>query len=442
MEGLSSLFRRQERSGLLHEVKVARGAPMISHLFFTDDSFFFFKATHSEATLVKHVLTVYGKASGQVVNFNKSSISFSANVSEANVRQLCELLEVNATTNHGAYLGLPSFIGKKKKEVFQYIRDRVWKRLQGWSSKILSRAGKEILLKTVALAMPNYAMSVYLLPKDLCRELEGIMNSYWWRNNHRGGKGINWLKWEYLCNPKWHSGLGFKQLYSFNIALLGKQLWNILTRPDSLMAKVLKSRYFPRNSVFQASLGHNLSFVWRSILAAKDVVVQGCRMQVGSGHNISIGHDPWLPDSTNGFVSTNLNEELAAATVSCLMMPNQRIWNYEVVSDLFNARDKELILQIPLSSRRDNDAWYWQANPRGCYMVRSYYKLLNPIVPDSFSGVWRKLWRLNVPSKVKNFIWRAAKNVLPIAASLLTRRVDITQYVLRVTQMKKLLCML
>ena len=167
---------------------------MISHLFFADDSFFFFRATHNEALLVKNMLSLYGKASGQVVNFSKSSISFSANISEPKVQQICELLEVNATIDHGAYLGLPSFIGRKKKEVFQYIRDMVWKRLQGWSSKILSRAGKEILLKTVALAMPNYAMSVYILPKDLCRELEGIMNSYWWRHNHRGGKCINWLK--------------------------------------------------------------------------------------------------------------------------------------------------------------------------------------------------------------------------------------------------------
>ncbi|KAH9670971.1 reverse transcriptase domain-containing protein [Citrus sinensis] len=424
-EGLSSLFRSQERSGLLHGVKVARGAPMISHLFFADDSFLFFKATHNEAALVKQVLTVYGKAAGQVVNFSKSSISFSANVSEANVWQLCELLEVNATTNHGAYLGLSSYIGRKKKEVFHYIRDRVWKRLQGWSAKMLSRAGKEILLKTVALAMPNYAISVYLLPKDLCRELEGMMNSYWWRNNHSSGKGINWMKWKYLCNPKGHGGLRFKQLHSFNIALLRKQVWHILTRPESLMSKVLKARYFPRTSVLKASLGHNPSFVWRSMLAAKDVVVQGSRLQVGSGHNISIGNDPWLPDITDGFISTELNEELAAAPVDCLMVPNQRIWDFDVVSDLFNARDKELILQIPLSSRRDNDAWYWQANPRGCYTVRSCYKLLNPITSDSFAGVWRKLWRLNVPSKIKNFIWRAAKNVLPTAVNLLSRRVDI-----------------
>ena len=43
-EGLSSLIRRQENVGLIHGVKVARGAPMVSHLFFADDAFLFFRA--------------------------------------------------------------------------------------------------------------------------------------------------------------------------------------------------------------------------------------------------------------------------------------------------------------------------------------------------------------------------------------------------------------
>lgn len=136
------------------------------------------------------------------------------------------------------------------------------------------------------------------------------MNSFWWRSNRNGGKGINLVKWEYLCKPNGCGGLGFKQLHFFNISMLGKQLWKLLTIPDSLMAKVLKARYYLRTSVLRASLGHNPSYVWRSILATKDGVIQGSRLQVGSGHKISISKDPWLPGPNDGFVSSNLNEEL------------------------------------------------------------------------------------------------------------------------------------
>lgn len=120
---------------------------------------------------------------------------------------------------------------------------------------MLSRAGKEILLKTVAFAMPNYAMSIYLLPKELCKELEVMMNSFWWRSNHSGGKGINWVKWEYLCKPKGCGGLGFKQLHFFNIAMLGKQLWKLLTCSDSLVAKILKSSLLSTNFCCSSFVG-------------------------------------------------------------------------------------------------------------------------------------------------------------------------------------------
>ena len=239
-------------------------------------------------------------------------------------RQVCDVIAVNTTTNHGAYLGLPSYIGRKKKEVFRHIRDRLWQRLQSWSTRMLSRVGNEILLKTMALTMPNYAMSIYLLPKDMCRELEVMMNSFWWRSNRSGGKGINWLKWENLCKLKGCGGLGFKQLHLFNITMLGKQLWKLLTCPDSLVAKIIKARYYLRTSVLQASVGHNLNYMWRSILVAKDVVIQESRLQVGCRHTISISKDPWLPDLNDGFVSFNLNAELATTLVSSLMVSNQQ----------------------------------------------------------------------------------------------------------------------
>lgn len=82
-ECLSSLIKRHERLGLLHGVKVARRAPVVSHLFFADDSFLFFRTNQTEASTIKQILAIYGGASGQLVNFTKSFISFSANVHDS-----------------------------------------------------------------------------------------------------------------------------------------------------------------------------------------------------------------------------------------------------------------------------------------------------------------------------------------------------------------------
>lgn len=91
----------------------------------------------------------------------------------------------------------------------------------------------------------------------------------------------------------------------------------------------------------------------------------------------------------------------------------------------FHSRDKELILQIPLSYRREADMWYWLHDPCGVYSVRSCYKLLTHRDNDSSTSIWRSLWKLELPNKVRNFLWQAATNVLPSAVNLVNRRVVI-----------------
>ncbi|KAH9786019.1 reverse transcriptase domain-containing protein [Citrus sinensis] len=425
-EGLSSLIRNRERAGLIHGVKVARRAPAVSHLFFADDCFLFFKAQHNEARIMKSILAVYGAASGQKVNLNKSSISFSANMGEESIRQVCGILEVPATNNHGTYLGLPSQIGKKKSVVFNFIKEKVWQQLQGWSQKFLSRAGKEIMLKTVAQAGPNYAMNIYLLPLDLCNDLEIMMNSYWWGSTRTGGKGIHWLRWDKMCKSKSVGGIGFKRIHDFNIAMLGKQCWRLMTNPLSLVARILKARYYPKVSLVNASVGFNPSYTWRSIMAAKDVVVNGSRIRIGNGQQVQLSKDPWLPDANNGFITSELDESLATATVDSLMVPGQRRWDYDLIADVFNSRDAALILQVPLSVRQDDDCWYWLADPKGQFTVRSCYNLLNSEANVTSSRVWKRLWGLEVPGKVKHFFWCALMNVLPTVDNLRPRKVEVS----------------
>ena len=112
---MSSLIQAKEQ---IHGCKVARGAPTISHLFFADDCFIYFTANEHETRVVKQILGEYGIASGQRVNFTKSSISFSHNVDVGKKELICSLLGVGGTSDHGLYLGTPSFVGRSK---FRYL---------------------------------------------------------------------------------------------------------------------------------------------------------------------------------------------------------------------------------------------------------------------------------------------------------------------------------
>ena len=88
-------------------------------------------------------------------------------------------LGVEEIRSYEKYLGLPSFVGKNKKASFNYIKERVWRKLQGWEKQLLSQAGREILIKAVVQTIPTYTMHCFKLPIGLCNELEGLIRRFW-----------------------------------------------------------------------------------------------------------------------------------------------------------------------------------------------------------------------------------------------------------------------
>lgn len=176
------MIQREQVRGLLHGCKIANSAPVVTHLFFADDSYLFFRASLEESTCVKKCLMLYEKASGQKVNFHKSSIQFIRNTSPEIADLVSQNLQV-PIRNDDFYLGLPKMVARNRWEVFKYIKEKVWNRLQSWKGKMMSRAGKEILLKSVIQAIPSYAASIFLLPDKLCEDIELLMNKFWWLSN-------------------------------------------------------------------------------------------------------------------------------------------------------------------------------------------------------------------------------------------------------------------
>ena len=379
----------------------------------------------SKTQVVKQLLHDYGIASGKCVNFNKSSISFSRNVSSSQQSQICSMLFVPKTADHRFYLGILLSIGRNKRLIFDYLKDRVWKKLNNWKTKKLSRVGKEVLLKTVAQAIPIYVMFVLLLPLSVCHDIENILNSYWW-GAKKMGKGISLLRWENLCKPKvLLGGIGFKKLHDFNLALLGKQGWKLLTNPSSLVTQVYKARYFPHGSLLESKLGSYPSYAWGIIWAAIPLIRQYSRIQGGNGLNTNITKDPSLLGEGNGKISSQLDEAYDNAKVASLMIPGALQWDTDILWYLFNSSDREIIMNIPLSYRRLIDQWYWIKDGSGLYTVKSCYRIHQQQAAGNESQFWSNMWKLGIPSKVKNFMWRVLRGVLPTADNLRQRRVPI-----------------
>jgi hypothetical protein len=143
------------------------------------------------------------------------------------------------------YLGLPTPLGRVKRGMFQPLEARFFKRMTAWRKKDLSAAGKEVQIKSIAQALPNYIMSVFKLTDGLCEDPMKTIRAYRW-GAEKGRRKVQWIPWNSLILPKALGGLGFKDLRIFNQALLARQAWRLVYFPDSLCARVLKAKYFPK----------------------------------------------------------------------------------------------------------------------------------------------------------------------------------------------------
>jgi len=238
---------------------------------------------------------LYEDCSGQTINKDKSSIMFRKNTKAANKHHLMAGLDITTEARNDKYLGLPVYMGKSKAKTFIYLKERVWKRVQGWKEKLLSKAGKEILITAIAQAIPTFAMSCFDLTKTLCDDISRIVCRYWWSQQEKENK-MHWLSWDLLSQRKKKGGLSFRDLHLFNLAMLARQGWRLLQNPESLCAQVLRAKYYHNCHLLDATEGPGISYSWRSIVRGLQALNEGLIWRVGDGSQINIWSDPWVPN--------------------------------------------------------------------------------------------------------------------------------------------------
>jgi len=178
-------------------------------------------------------------------------------------------------------------VGRQKKACLNQVEEWIWVKMQGWKKKLLSQAGKEVMIKAVVQSIPTYSMSVFRLPIGLLKDIEAVIRKFYWGCLENSRK-IHWVKWETLCSSKLVRGMGFRDLRLFNNAMFGKQVWQLCYERNSLVFKVFQAKYFPLGNIFYGEESPRSSFAWRSIMQAIEGVLRGARWRVGDGNNINI----------------------------------------------------------------------------------------------------------------------------------------------------------
>ncbi|KAM1350921.1 hypothetical protein PS1_004799 [Malus domestica] len=187
--------------------------------------------------------------------------------------------------------------------------------MAGWAEQFLSQAGKETLIKAMAMAIPNHAMGCFKLPIS-----------------------------ERLRSQKHNGRLGFKDIQYFNLALLAKIGWRLIHRPDSLLANVLRDKYFPGKTFREACCGKGMFWGWK---------------------------DRWFPKPSTFKARTR--EGLHATLVCDLINPDAVAWKIDVIVGGFYKEYVASILSIPLSRSIQGDRLVWHHSKNGVYTIKTGY---------------------------------------------------------------------
>lgn len=194
------------------------------------------------------------------MNRAKTSLFFSSNKPDDIQDEIKNRFGAQVIRQHEKYLGLPSLVGRNKQNTFNDFKEKLGKKLASWKEKLFCKAGKEMLIKAIAQAIPTCTMKCFKIPDSLCDDLTSMIQNFLW-GQKRDERKMAWLSWDKLCEPKAAKGMGFCQLKQFNLAFLAKQGWRLQTMQDSLVYRLFKARYFPHTDFVHASIGNNPSYV-------------------------------------------------------------------------------------------------------------------------------------------------------------------------------------
>jgi hypothetical protein len=272
-------------------------------------------------------------------------------------------------------------------------------------------------------------MSVFLLPKALCDEINSLMQKFWW-GHQKKEKGVPWMSWSRMGLPKSRGGMGFRDLHFFNKALLAKQCWRLWKEEDIITAKIMKAKYYPNESILEAKLGTKPSFIWRSIYKSRALVKEGLIWRIGDGSRVHIWGDKWLPIPTTYCVQSPPKNLAPDALVSELIERRVGGWKQNLLLENFNKEEVEAIQSIPISFTNQPDRQIWRSTMKGEFTVGSAYHMAKENEANLQAGcsnrreegnIWKGIWSSNFPNAVKTFMWRACQNLLPTRENLVKR---------------------
>ncbi|CAA7054623.1 unnamed protein product [Microthlaspi erraticum] len=178
--------------------------------------------------------------------------------------------------------------------------------------------------------MRTYTMTCFKLPVSLTKCIQSALTRFRWDGNDEKRK-VCWIAWLKLTKSRKEGGLGFRDLPSFNNALLAKVSWRILTQPTCLLARILLSNYCHEAPFLDCKIPTTVSHGWRGICEGRELIKPFVGKAIGDGKSTRVWQDPWLSLDDRTAPIGPPTEEAQNMLVAELMSPHTGNWDIDKI---------------------------------------------------------------------------------------------------------------
>jgi ribonuclease HI len=428
MEFLGALIDRKCDSGDWTKVKASRGGPGFSHVFFADDLLLFAKANDRNCAAIVNVLDEFCSMSGQKVSYTKSRIFFSPNVPVSTKHSICDYMGFLPTDSLGKYLGFPLLHKRQSSSDFHIITERVQAKLAGWKSKLLSPAGKLVLIQSAVTPILEYVMQCMSVPLKVCNSIDKLCRDFLWGSTLEKRK-MHLVSWKKVTVHKSLGGLGIFSMRDRNKALLAKLCWRISTDHTSPWAQMLTQKYLCPSRLTPSGKKLPCSRIWAACKLGGIIFTQGIKWHIQNGNHVLFWLDWWLP---SGPLHTLISGPLSPDDLSLTVADVHPFGGQWLLDKLSFVLPDHLLLELlatPFSSNPlSNDLVLWAFSSNGAFSLHSAYLLSKGFIPakpsPSLSTSW--IWKAGTTPRIKFFLWLCFHHSLPTCDVLAHRGISLS----------------
>jgi reverse transcriptase-like protein/endonuclease/exonuclease/phosphatase family protein len=440
-EVLVNLLRKADELKIIEGLEIGKDKVRLKHLQFADDTLIFVPKNNNVITNYFRILDVFAIMSGLNLNYSKSSfISWSTHDNEWAI-EMANSVGCDHKICPVSYLGLPLGDNMSKCSAWKPVLAKIEGKLATWKTKILSRAGRLTLIKSVLNSLPVYFMSMFKIPKSVAQKIVKLQRRFFWGKTAAENRITPSVKWACIELPKSLGGLGVGNIMYKNLVLLFKWWWRFSGSDSTLWKRILISVHNIKGlKATSEAFGRIKSGTWAQLMRnetetkrIREIVENGLLCTVGDGKSTRFWLDKWVTGGSlkERFPRLFLISIQREATVHQMgtWVENEWVWGFKWRRQLFDweiedlERLKLLLQQIkPDNNKKDGVNWkgvdYHHFPIK--LVLEQVYEDIPPTIPKPITAL---LWSIKVPPRVQLTIWMACLEKLPTGDLLVDKGV-------------------